>query len=374
MTDVAELLDTIAPRYEGTGDWDRVLRDAGVHRRPLRILARMSFRLAAVAVLVAAIALVASLWPDAGTGPTVLDRALAAAGDGQVLHFVYETDPPRTFVDLETGERTEVRAEHEVWFDPRAGLRETERFDGAVQFDVILGAGEISEHARSLYTGLGAGYREALESGRAKVVGEDVVDGTAVYWIRSESQGAARTHDVAVSRDTFEPAYIRVAQNGMAALTRIVSYETLGAGSAPLEATPSTEPAPGLGTYGATIELADARLGRAPVWVGPSHLGLSLESVRELRLPAEGGVVPGVSLLYGSLEGGPHAEISEAEVPADGLTMIVGVRGYLPPEGTALLSGSTALLRSNGLVVAIHASDEETALAVARSLRPYSAS
>ena len=38
-----------------------------------------------------------------------------------------------------------------------------------------------------------------------------------------------------------------------------------------------------------------------------------------------------------------------------------------------LLSGTMALLRSNGLVVTIHASDEETAIAVARSLRPYSA-
>jgi hypothetical protein len=133
-----------------------------------------------------------------------------------------------------------------------------------------LGASEVSEHARSLYTGLGAGYRKALESGRARIVGKDVVDGTAVYWIRSESQDA-ETHDIAVSRDTFEPAYIRVVQNGMAELTRIVSYETLEAGSAPLEATPAIETDPGLGTYGATVELADAaaRLGQAPVWMGP---------------------------------------------------------------------------------------------------------
>jgi hypothetical protein len=81
-----------------------------------------------------------------------------------------------------------------------------------------------------------------------------------------------------------------------------------------------------------------------------------------------------VSLLYGSLDGGPHVEVTEAATPADGLTMIVGLRGFVPPEGTALLSGPMALLRSNGLVVAIHASDEETALAVARSLRPYTAS
>jgi CheY-like chemotaxis protein len=69
---------------------------------------------------------------------------------------------------------------------------------------------------------------------------------------------------------------------------------------------------------------------------------------------------------------GPHAEITEAATLADGLTALVGVHGYEPPEGTALLAGSAALLRSNGLVVAIHASDEQTAIAAARSLQPYS--
>ena len=53
--------------------------------------------------------------------------------------------------------------------------------------------------------------------------------------------------------------------------------------------------------------------------------------------------------------------------------MLAGVRGYEPPEGTVLLAGSMALLRSNGLVVTVHAPDEEMAVAIARELRPYSA-
>ena len=52
--------------------------------------------------------------------------------------------------------------------------------------------------------------------------------------------------------------------------------------------------------------------------------------------------------------------------------MLVGVRGYTPPEGTALVAGTQALLRSNGLVVAVHAPDEEMAIAVARELEPCS--
>jgi hypothetical protein len=368
MTDVAGLLDTLVPRSDTAGDWNRVLRDAKLDRR--RPLLR-AYRLAAVAALVAVIAGVVAFWPASdGTGGSVLDRALAATGEGTVLHLVYEGELPRALVDLETGERTEVRSQNEIWFDPQAGFRQTETFDGVVQSDIVLGADEMAEHTTSIYSSLGAGYREALESGRAAVVGEETVDGTPVYWIRIEDG-----HDVAVSRDTYEPAYIRVTMNGSPALTRIVSYETVAPGSAPLEA-PGTPP--GLmdvsTTYGAEVELADAEalLGRKPVWAGSSLNGLPLDAVTELTLPTTEGAVPGLSLAYGSLEGGtPHVELSESATPAEGLTMLVGVRNYVPPEGTALVAGSQALVAAHGLVVGIHAPDEATAIEVARSLEPY---
>jgi hypothetical protein len=108
---------------------------------------------------------IVAFWPAGGTGGSVLDRALAATGDGQVLHLVYEGELHRTLVDLETGERTEMRSQHEVWFDPVAGLRETESFDGVVQFDTSPGPDEMPEHATSVYSSLGAGYREALDPG-----------------------------------------------------------------------------------------------------------------------------------------------------------------------------------------------------------------
>ena len=95
--------------------------------------------------------------------------------------------------------------------------------------------------------------------------------------------------------------------------------------------------------------------------------------MRELSLPTTDGAVPGLSLVYGSTEGGgPHVELSESATRAEGLTMLVGVRGYVPPEGTALVAGSQALVGMNGLVVAIHAPDEATAISVAQLLQPYS--
>ena len=48
--------------------------------------------------------------------------------------------------------------------------------------------------------------------------------------------------------------------------------------------------------------------------------------------------------------------------------MLAGLRGYLPPEGTLVLEGTSGLLRSDGLVVAVHAADQDAAIAVAGSL------
>lgn len=376
MTSVAELLDMIVPPYDGdAGDWTRVLRDARVERRPRRA----SPGLAAAAAFAVAVVAAVSLWPSGGAGSSVIDRALAAAGHGEVLHLVYESELPKTLVDLGTGARTELRSEHEVWFDPQRGVRETERFEGVVQFDVALAASEVHEHARTIYTSLGAGYRDALASGDAEVVGEDIVAGTPVHWIRIESNGDG-AHDVAVSRETFDPVAIRIGGGGETALTRIVAYDTVGAGEAPLDAAPAGQGQPALAEYRGRIGLdtASTLLGRAPVWAGAELDGLPLASIRELRLPAsEGDAIPGLSVAYGSGDAedpasaqGPHVEITQAAEPADGLTLLVGLRGYVPPDGTALLAGPIALLRSNGLVVAIHSPDEETAIRVARSLRP----
>ena len=110
-------------------------------------------------------------------------------------------DLPKTLVDLETGERMELRSRHEVWFDPSAGMRERETFAGVVQWDVSSGAAATPAHAREIYGSLLTGYREALRDGTARVVGEDA----DAYWIR-----IAPGHDVAVSRTTYAPVDMRV--------------------------------------------------------------------------------------------------------------------------------------------------------------------
>ncbi len=365
MTDIAEQLDLMNPPYTGTGDWSRVVADADVAREPLRLPARLAFATAFVAVIAATVA----FWPSGGSSPTVLDRALAATGTGSVLHIVYESDQQHALVDLETGERTEIRAQHEVWFEPTKVLRETETFDGVVQSEGVLRGGAIPEHANEIYASLGAGYREALESGDAQVVREDVFEGTPVYWIQ-----IASGHEVAVSKETYKPVTIRVTQGDPPLLNRILTYETLESGTAPRGGQQSV---PGLmdvsAKLGPEIDLADAAsvLGRGAVWAGANLHGFPLDSARKLTIPSTAGPVSALSIKYGSPEM-PHAELIESATATEGLTMFAGVHNYVPKEGTVLLAGSVALLRSNGLVVAIVAHDEAMAILVARALQPYS--
>ena len=77
-TEILEALDRAVPRYDDRhGDWDAVAADLR-RRRTMSVGA-----LAAVALAVAAAVL---LWPASSHQGGVLDRALAAVGDGPVLH------------------------------------------------------------------------------------------------------------------------------------------------------------------------------------------------------------------------------------------------------------------------------------------------
>jgi hypothetical protein len=313
------LMERAVPPHTGTGDWGAVLRDAGAARRPARLPPALALAVIAAALLVA--------W-QAGS-PSTIDRALAAAGDGRVLHLVFEGAMPKTLVDLQTGERTELRGTHEVWFDPATGARERETFEGVLQWASLNATG----HGRDIYSSLGAGYADALRSGRAKVVRET----DSVYWIRI-SPG----HEVAVSRDTYRPVSLRV--GGMPE-TRIVAYERLDA--MPRQFSPTVDPGPR--AAGGRISLAEAEgvLGRKPLWPGPGR-----PVARTLGADA-------VELRGGDLV------ISEG----DSVTSLVGVRGYVPPAGSVLLEGAIGLMRVDGLTLAIHAADEARILSTARSLQ-----
>jgi hypothetical protein len=291
-----ELLELAVPPYDGPSDWPRVLREARVARRR-RIALRLSLVVAAAAVLVALLA----------SPPSTLDRALAAAGTGGVLHLTFESVEPRTLVDVRTGAPRAVEARHEVWFDPHGETRERETFNGTVLWDSL----NPSAHGREIYGSLLTGYRDALRDGTAQVVSET----GSVYWIR-----IAPGHEIAVSRETYTPVAQRVGGHEL----RILGYETVDRVPPAAQAPP---PPPG-----------SAR----QVWAGKEIAGE--------RLSADGDV-----LRYGE-----HIEIHQSATPM--------VNAFTPPPGTMVVAGATAYLHTHGRYVLIVAPEDDL-LEIARALR-----
>lgn len=280
---IDELLNALTPRYDDRrGDWDRVLKDG--RRAPVR--------LALGAAAVTAVAALVLAWPFApGDRATVLERALAAVGEGPVLHAVLRDDWGGTLVDLESGAREPVYGEQEVWYDSARGLvHSVTRLGGVVQDESVSTPKEPPAELETL----GRRYGEALQSGSARVAGEGTVEGEPVAWITIRSEllpdvADGRNHEwaqqVAVSRRTFEPVALRETRDGTPGPgtgRRVLELELLPAGQGDFRA----RGANGLEEAGfkqgrEPMELEQARvtLGRAPLWLGREYAQLPLARV-----------------------------------------------------------------------------------------------
>lgn len=391
---IRALLLEAHPRPAGglEGDWNDVLGRAGPSRTSRR------GRLAAAGAAVAALAAIALLAPFDSRQVDVLDRALAAVGDGPVLHVVLESGWSQTLVDLESGERTVIHSELEFWYDPDRGLRSIVRFDGALQVDAVRPPARLLPDERNTFWFL-ADYRRVLESGTARIIGDDVMYGIPVHWIRVDRQRnfdvtAKRhhiwAHDVAVSRATFEPVATRESIDGVVTSgseDRILAMEAL-----PEDAIDFPKRLrPGLGERvsfgmeaGLTMRTAASMLGRAPLWLGEDFRGLPLGPISRVHFgrhpagAAEPMVTNSVHLYYGPVdaEGQPRYPENAQYVTVDEvhgnqqLWRSSIPRNYVLPPGKALLSERSVSLRKDGFTVSIHASSDALALAAARALEP----
>jgi hypothetical protein len=286
MHELKDALERIEPTPEERGDWDEVVRLSGV--RPGVALARWSVALGTVAAALFALVL---FQPWQSESRTLLERALAAVDDGPVLHVVLRGDWGGTLVDLETGARTPVHGETETWFDAERGLvHHLSRLGDFVQHEAQYETGEAPPDLAAL----GRDYRKALESGSARIAGEDVIDGQPATWITylrrmlpdsSDGKQHEFVMQVAVSHETFRPVATRDMRDGRpgpSAPQRVLELETLPAGEGDFTAPDSIEGR--AFTQGRTpIELgaAAATLGRAPLWLEREHSGLKLAQVSE---------------------------------------------------------------------------------------------
>lgn len=399
MRDLAVLFDESRPFPEGApGCWEDVLAGAN-RRRALRL-----GPVAALAVAVVAAAMLALFWPFGGGRPGgILDRALAAAGDGPVVHLVVrEGWGSGTLVDLETGARSSVYTERELWYDPSRGLHDVARLGGQKVVDVLSrSADPISVRE---FESLARNYRNSLESGSAEVVGAGTLDGTPVYWVRFEtrhfpSDGKMRElgDDIAISQSDFLPVATRETVDGKLSpdgLSRILDYETLPAGSGdftnPQPSQVDTRAAYRFGSVGSLTPAQAAQVLPA-LWAGNRLGGLPLAGVTKLEWAKRQGSAAwtdetfGVRLAYGSGEAalpslpgrpveksdGPYVVIDES--PANVSMQLSPARiigAYEPPAGQLFLQGEHGTLIRSGVALAINATSPDLVVQAAEALQP----
>ena len=317
-------------------------------RLSLPSLVRPPLRAAALAAVVAtAVVAVLLVAPWQGGGGLV-ERALAAVGQGPVLHVVTEQPSPYGFyhpVSLTTGKPIPVTLRQEVWFDQSRDLKKTistvngtvsdellETADGgftpggpvytcswiaahpveATKARVSCNANmqngttprQIPEQPPSLDLAL-AGfldhYRAALASGQAHEIGKGHLDGRQIIWLRITSSeppgsGLPSSEDVAIDAASYMPLLVRASGNFN------VEFRVTAIDTRPYDQAFFTRPAvvhtPSIGQVTSTspIDVAQAPnvLGGRALWLGEQWQGLRLVSAERQELTTGYGALSGL--------------------------------------------------------------------------------
>ena len=278
--------------------------------QPPRRRRRLVFLVPAVAVTVAvgAVAILAGPWRDS---PLVAERALAALGGQPVLHVILEeTSRRETVIDLASGRERPLAYRSEVWYDDERDL-----LRGRLSLGDSPAHHEYLQSPEGIFTdrdvlrdqpspprldpaleGFASGYRKALDSGEATVVGEEVVDGREAVILRfflPPRRKAARPQafeDVAVDAEDYRP--LRVRFSSMASpwseALRVVEIETIARNPRDFQRPPRGEPRPKwqIGVDERRLEPADAAtaLGRPAFWPGRAFAGVQLAEIELVRL------------------------------------------------------------------------------------------
>jgi hypothetical protein len=391
-------LDGLAEKPRETGDWGRVVADA--ERRSQRAWVMRVAVVAAAAVVAVAAALVSPVEDEQPT--SVIGRALAAVGDGPVLHVVFRSDLGTAFVRLSTGEVTPVYAEVELRYDPDRGAHYVTRFGGVVTGERSIPPGELPDAEIRRYRALAARYRQELASGAARVVADGRVGGRRVAWIRLRGQwwpdrqdGVSHLHaeEIAVDRETYKPVFVRQTRDGRPVPgwpgEHIRELELLPSGQGDFEGSSARSPQlwPFSQRFGSGLDRTgiDRLIPGGGVWAGPSIRGLPLADVRELIMTTRTGPkaprsrTVAASVFYGRLARG-HRDASRRhlvieQAPAFPRAWGWAARGVAIPDGSAFVwANRTAFLRDERRSILIRATTTEDILAAAFSLRPFGTS
>jgi hypothetical protein len=391
----------------------------GSRRRRRRALALVPA--AAVGVTVAVVAVLAAPWQDS---PLATERALAALGDQPVVHAIVEHPGSEvTVIDLASGGERSEPQRSEYWYDDERDLLRVRLTVGGK----LLPGGEFVQSPEGFFTDRGARegqgrpphldpalagfasrYRNALESGAATEVGEEVVDGRDAivlrFSLRPGPLGEQISEDVAVDADDYRPLRFRFSSSELEATQwsqspRVVEIETIARDPRDLARPEPAERRPGgqTGVEERTLTPAEAAtvLGRPVFWPGPMVGGVELAQIELMRLTTrwtDGDVTEGHSLVfqYGAserdayLEGKPSLIITEGMSAAE--TLRFGSIGAPPPgPGELRLMGlgrRTAdgregqmwfgSMQRDGVYISMKSPQRELIVAAARSMEPLS--
>jgi hypothetical protein len=278
-------------------------------------------RVAAVAVVVVGVVLAVLFVPDRVARPGVIGRALAAIGNGRVLHLRTETPSGLVYVDLKTGHRTIVMMRNEFWYD-----RDTKRFHYLMESQGKVGDIVWPDDAKAgmtlrdgpidpAFAALWTGYREALANGDAKLERKDLLDGRAVYWLRFSSRVAGTPGtEVAIARDTYKPVLFREhLPNGQQVDEHVLVAETTGFSPADFKRRGVDLFDSWSVTGGLDMGSPTRRPVVKPPWLtaGTNVIGLPMASVGEATTTREGGpTLRGVVLSYGYEKPGQPAQLT----------------------------------------------------------------
>lgn len=403
MAEVDELRDALEREYprldQRSGDWDDVLRRATT-ARPRRRTWTVRLLLAGAALAALVIALIAPWRSDSG----IVGRASAALGDGPVIHVVLRAGTKAHRVDLRTGVSRPVYEEQELWWDPSRGLHQIARFDGMAYADSLTRSLPPPE-ADPLPLGFTTGYRKALESGKAKVIGDGEIHGHKVTWIRF-SPGGGVTFDVAVDRTSAKPVFTRYTAGGDRTFKverTVLLAESLPRGSGDFDVKPVPQlnklvlggGGSGVGTRvvpGRAVEI----LRRAPLWLGPRYAGTAFKGFLPAFVLRGHGLKNrrdfGVEAVYGqafafSPNPGKRVWARVGQYPRlrfeigfmepnegkiwraarAGSLLVYETGDTLPGGGLPAVAGYT---RRNGLYVKVMAPSSKLVVSAARALRP----
>lgn len=360
--DLARVLGRLVPYpVEVKADWDDAVRRAR-RRSGLRTVPLVA---AVVLVVVSVVGLGAVELVDRGS-PSIVERALAAVGDGPVLHVVVRETQPTWYelVNLKTGERTRPTKtfEREIWYDGDRAMQHTIVREGGTVVDdqletpdgvyssngIVYTCAWIAKHPveatkagvscnasgengttprtipeRPPYIdpalgGFTSHYKQALASGAAKMTGEGVADGRPVYWLTfSSGEGASSpSEQVAVDKDDYRPIVVRTIIDGRTSSTvDVLSIDTISRDVAdftrPVEkpTRPKIVSSSQIGREQISLEEAKALLGGRIMWLGRSFDGLPLAAIEKREIVSGYGSTSGLAPVHGTAVGLIYGEM-----------------------------------------------------------------